>query len=73
MFIKLTNAHPSYRDQEIMLNTQMIVSIYRAEITRDSGLAETVTFVHCPPHGTWEVAETLAEVSECLALAPKFI
>lgn len=73
MFIRLTNAHPNYQEQPIMLNTQMIVSIYRSEITRENGITESVTFVHCPPHGTWEVSETLEDISDRLALAPKFI
>lgn len=73
MFIKLTNAHPKYQGSELLLNTAMIVSVHRSEIEREQGEFETVTFVHCPPHGTWEVTETVEEISKSMALAPKWI
>lgn len=73
MFIKLTNAHPKYQGNPVLLNTNMIVSVHRSEIDREDGSLETVTFVHCPPHGTWEVTESVEQVAEHMALAPKWI
>lgn len=67
MFITLTNASPAYRAQSIILNASCIVSVYRLEATRESGDVESVTFVHCPPHGTWEVSETVEEISDLLS------
>jgi hypothetical protein len=67
MFITLTNASPAYQAQPIILNTSCIVSVYRLEVTRESGDVESVTFVHCPPHGTWEVSETVEEISDLLS------
>jgi Icc-related predicted phosphoesterase len=61
MFIKLTNANPQHKNNTIVINSDQIVSIHRSMITRDDkeGTKETVTFVHCPPHGTWEVEEEI--------------
>lgn len=73
MFIKLTNAHPKYHGSPVLLNTAMIVSVHRSEIEREQGEADTVTFVHCPPHGTWEVTETVEDIADHMALAPKWI
>jgi hypothetical protein len=72
MFVSLTNASPAHRDKKVILNSANIVSIHRATVTRaedDSGITtiEDITFVHCPPHGTWEVSETLEEIALLLA------
>jgi len=72
MFITLTNATPSNKGQLITLNTQMIVSIWRGEMTRTLPGSENVTyqepttFVFVPPHGTWEVEETDQQIVEML-------
>lgn len=58
MYITLTNANPAYRGTKIALNRNLIQSIHTAPVLRDSGETEDVTFVFCPPHGTWEVSES---------------
>ena len=35
-------------------------------MTREDGIVETVTFVFCPPHGTWEVSEDFDDVVDFL-------
>jgi len=68
MLIKLTNALPTLRGQPLLLNTDKIVSVYSGKITREPQdddnvtYIDTVTFIHIPPHGTWEVTESLEEV-----------
>jgi len=57
MYITLTNANPAFRGTKIALNSELIQSIHTAPVQRDSGEIEDVTFVFCPPHGTWEVTE----------------
>jgi len=64
MIIKLTNAIPGAKDEAIALNTDIIVSIREGNITRDDGTVDFVTFVFCPPHGTWEVTETVDAIME---------
>ena len=68
MFIKLTNATPDYKGTEILINTNTILSVNTGPIerTRQDGTVytEIVTFVYCPPHGTWEVSETLEQFLE---------
>ena len=58
MLITLTNANPAHKNRAIIINSDAIVSIHRNITTREDGSIEEVTFVHCPPHGTWEVLET---------------
>lgn len=73
MFIKLTNANPQHLGSPLLLNTAMIVSVHRSEIEREQGQPQAVTFVHCPPHGTWEVTETVEHIADHMALAPNGI
>jgi len=65
MFLKLTNANESQHGQSIVINSDMIVSINRSFAERNGELHE-ITFVFIPPHGTWEVQETLDEILEML-------
>lgn len=63
MFIVLTNATPAHKGKLVSINSDCIVTVNSDEITRtEDSEPENVTFVFCPPHGTWEVSETLEEV-----------
>ena len=62
MFIKLTNAHPELLNEPIVINSDNIVSIFESEVAPTL----RVTNIHCPPHGTWNVQETLEEVLSLL-------
>jgi hypothetical protein len=66
MFIQLTNMSVQHRGKPIVLNTSMIVSMMRASVIRDEATqsSETITYVFVPPHGTWEVSETVEEILE---------
>jgi hypothetical protein len=66
MYITLTNAAPAHRGNKIALNTSLIATIHEASIQRDDGALENITFVFCPPHGTWEVSENMQTVVETL-------
>jgi len=66
MFITLTNANPSHKNKTIVLNVNSIVSVHRNIANREDGTIEEVTFIHCPPHGTWEVVEPLEKVLSLL-------
>ena len=67
MFIKLTNASPQHRGNPILLKSSDIVSIHEAIIQREgSDVLERVTYVFIPPHGTWEVQETVDQIFSML-------
>ena len=62
MIITLTNTSPALRGNPIALNTDFIVSIFRTPVTRTDGVIDDVTYIHCPPHGTWEVQEPVEDI-----------
>ena len=62
MLITLTNTSPALRGNPIVLNTDFIVSIFRTPVTRTDGVIDDVTYIHCPPHGTWEVQESVEDI-----------
>jgi len=65
MIILLTNASPIHKDKNIAINSTHIVSMFTDTIVRDGEESpETVTFIYCPPHGTWEVQESIEEIIE---------
>ena len=66
MFITLTNSSPEFRGHKVSIRKDLIVTVHRNTVTREDGVIEDVTFVYGPPHGTWEVSETLEEVVEML-------
>lgn len=66
MYITLTNASPAFRGHKVAIDTKVVVSVFHNTITREDGTTDNVTFVFCPPHGTWEVSETVEEVTALL-------
>ena len=62
MYLKLTNASPQHRGNPIAIDRDLVVTAHSSEVTREDGLVEQVTFVFCPPHGTWEVSESFDHV-----------
>jgi hypothetical protein len=68
MLVKLTNALLTLKGQSLLINTDKIVSVYSGAIPREPQdgdnvtYIDNVTFIHMPPHGTWEVSESLDEV-----------
>lgn len=63
MFLKLKNANPSLRGESILINSEMIFSIYRGDAMRENGIMESVTYIFAPPHGSWEVLDTIENIS----------
>lgn len=69
MFLTLTNAAPNFKNEKIVINSNVITSFMRHTIVRNEGdPEETVTMIFCPPHGTWEVQETMEEILAQLVL-----
>jgi hypothetical protein len=69
MFITLTNASPAYPNEPIIINFAHVISMWRGKAVRgmdDDGAVtstEEVTFIFVPPHGTWEVKDTIEEIN----------
>ena len=70
MFITLTNATPAHKGKPVSINGDSIVTINTDKVERqldeNTTVTEDITFVFCPPHGTWEVSESLEEVTSKL-------
>jgi len=66
MFINLTNANPEFRGKPVAIRKDLIVSIFGNSMTREDGSVDDVTLIFVPPHGSWEVTESYAEVLEKL-------
>ena len=71
MFITLTNMNVQHRGKAIVLNSSMIVSMMSVTVVRDevTQSSEVVTYVFVPPHGTWEVKESVEEILALIGLA----
>lgn len=71
MFIKLTNASTAHKGKSLAIESSMIVTMHqdKVQFTHEGDTyQEDVTYLFCPPHGTWEVSESIDEV---VALANK--
>lgn len=66
MFIKLTNASRDFQGAPIILNSHNVVSVFESTVEDADSDPRAVTFVHCPPHGTWQVSETVDEIADLL-------
>jgi len=62
MFITFTNANEAHRGNKVAVKISEIVSVYDTTVTRESGILENITLVYAPPHGTWEVTESLEDI-----------
>lgn len=64
MLIILTNASDAFKGTKVALNSDAIISVYNTEnlAKKNDGIIEKVTYVFCPPHGTWEVEESMETI-----------
>lgn len=64
MFITLTNANEAHKGNKIAINIDLIATVYNTTnlAKKQDGIIENVTYVYCPPHGTWEVEESVDEI-----------
>jgi hypothetical protein len=62
MYIKLTNATPAHKGTPLSIRQDLVVSVHHNTIVREDGTVEAVTFLHCPPHGTWEAEDSFDSV-----------
>ena len=69
MYIKLTNANPAHKGLPLSIRQDLVLSVHNSTVVRDDGTVETVTFLNCPPHGTWEAQDTFDSVVAQLNMA----
>jgi hypothetical protein len=62
MIIQLTNSTELLKGKAILINTEMMLSAYRAARLGSYSTNDEVTYIFCPPHGNWEVSETPEEI-----------
>lgn len=62
MYITLTNASDAHKGNKIAINIDIIATVHTSVVTGENGLMESKTFIFCPPHGTWEVSESVDTV-----------
>ena len=62
MYIKLTNATPAHKGTPLSIRQDLVISVHNNTVVREDGTVEAVTFLHCPPHGTWEAQDTFDSV-----------
>mgnify|MGYP000379197828 CR=1 FL=1 len=70
MYITLTNAAEAHRGNKISINADLIATIHEAFVG-EGDVTELKTFVFCPPHGTWEVCESLENIVTLLNGVPR--
>ncbi len=61
-YITLTNTAEAHRGNKIAINADLIATVHTSIVEGENGLMESKTFIFCPPHGTWEVAEPVDAV-----------
>lgn len=66
MFLKFTNAVPEHKGNIVAIRKDAVISVRQGASLRDDGIPEIVTFIFCPPHGTWEVKEGIDQVLDML-------
>jgi hypothetical protein len=67
MFIKLTNANKDFFGKPILLRKEVIVTVYNNIRVNEDSSIEEVTFVFAPPHGEWQVQESVEQIHEMLS------
>jgi hypothetical protein len=65
-YLNLTNANPAHRGNSLAIRADLILTAHNAVVTREDLTTELVTYIFCPPHGSWEVLETYQDVVDQL-------
>lgn len=67
MYLNFTNALPEFKGLPLCIKKDAIVSVRQGFAKRDGkDTSEIITYIFCPPHGTWEVFEPYDKVLEML-------
>lgn len=66
MYMLLTNAAEGHAGNRVAIKKDLVVSVHHKFEKADDNIITSKTFVFCPPHGTWEVSESIEEVVDML-------
>lgn len=62
----LTNAAEGHQGNKVAIKKDLVISVHHKFNKGEDNIITAKTFVFCPPHGTWEVSESIEEVVEML-------
>lgn len=71
MLIKLTNASAQFDGKTIVINSDHIITMFEDKMLVGTAVEQPITNVYVPPHGTWQVKESLETICRILAEDPK--
>jgi len=70
MLIKLTNANPQLDGELVVLNSEHIITMFEETILKGTAGEHRITNIYIPPHGTWQVRESLETICNKLTEDP---
>jgi hypothetical protein len=62
MYLVLTNAAEQHSGSKIALKKDLVVAVHSTTEEKEPNVFVTKTYLFVPPHGTWEVTESLEQV-----------
>ena len=66
MYITLTNAAAGHEGNKLAINSDLIATVNHQYRKGEDDIIHGITFIFCPPHGTWEVSESFSHVVDML-------
>jgi urease gamma subunit len=65
-FMLLTNAADGHQGNKVAIRKDLVVSVHQKFDKNEDNIIAIKTFIFCPPHGTWEVSESMEDVIQQL-------
>lgn len=65
-YMLLTNAATGHEGNKVAIKKDLVVSIHHQYNKGTDNIITSKTFIFCPPHGTWEVSESIESIVEML-------
>ena len=62
----LTNAATGHQGNKVAIKKDLVVAIHHQFEKNEENIITNKTYIFCPPHGTWEVTESIDDVVELL-------
>ena len=62
----LTNAAEGHQGNKVAIKKDLVVAIHHKFEKNEENIITNKTYVFCPPHGTWEVTESIDDVVKLL-------
>ena len=61
-FILLTNSADGHQGSKVAIRKDLVISVHHKFDKNEDNIITSKTFIFCPPHGTWEVSESMEDV-----------